>query len=71
MGRGSGTSLVKVMGRREVDSSPVGLMSFRAATTPGRVVMFVAIAVRQHLLNFPRIERKRGYVHDMNVIQSR
>jgi hypothetical protein len=46
MDRGSGTSLVKEMGRREVGNLPVGLMSFRAVMIPGRVVMFVVITIR-------------------------
>jgi hypothetical protein len=68
MDRGSGTSPVRGMGRREVDSLPIGLVSFRAVMIPGRVVMFVVIAIRQHLLTFTRIERGREDVHGMNVI---
>jgi hypothetical protein len=70
MDRENGTSPVKEMGRREVGSLPVGLMSFRAVMIPGRVIMFVVIAIRQHLLAFTRIEREREDVHGMNVIQS-
>jgi hypothetical protein len=68
MDRASGTFPVKVMGRRGVGNLPIGLMSFRAVMIPGRVIVFVVITIRQHLLTFTRIEREREDVHDMNVI---
>jgi hypothetical protein len=58
MDRGSGTFPVREMGRRGVGNLPVGLMSFRAVMIPGRVIVFVVIAIRQHLLTFTRIERE-------------
>jgi hypothetical protein len=70
MDRESGTFPVREMGHRGVGNLLIGLMSFRAVMIPGKVVMFVVIAIRQHLLAFTRIERERGDVHGMNVIQS-
>ena len=56
MDRGSGTFPVKEMGRHGVGNLPIGPMSFRAVTIPGRVIMFVVIAIRKHLLTITRIE---------------